>query len=47
MTPVTCHQIIGIAKLIVHRDERFLPYIESGFYIMFSLASKMHLPYVS
>ncbi|KAG6772833.1 hypothetical protein POTOM_024258 [Populus tomentosa] len=21
MTPVTCHQIIGIAKLIVHRDE--------------------------
>ncbi|KAL3565690.1 hypothetical protein D5086_033736 [Populus alba] len=41
MAPVTCHQIIGIAKLIVHLDEWFWSYIESEFYIMCSVARKM------
>jgi mannan endo-1,4-beta-mannosidase len=32
MAPVTCHQIIGIAKLIVHLDEWFWSHIEDGHY---------------
>jgi hypothetical protein len=43
MLMLTCPQIIVIAKLIADLDEWFWSYIESDFFIMFSVASKMLL----